>query len=149
MSVDPTVSVDRASLRVGERIAGRLAVTFARLLGRASPKRISGLLRLLRRGARPASYPEASRARHVVTNTSLRCSGPKGCLPRSIATVILCRLRGSWPTWCVGVRVAPPFGAHAWVMAEGRDVDEPYPPGYHRPLLRVEPSSPGHDESRS
>ncbi len=51
-------------------------------------------------------------------------------------------MSGSFPTWCVGVRVLPPFGAHAWIAAEGRDVDEPYPPGYHRVLLTVTPPEP-------
>jgi hypothetical protein len=32
---------------------------------------------------------------------------------------LLCRLRGQWPTWCVGAWRIPPFGAHAWVEADG------------------------------
>lgn len=120
------------------RLAARLAVLVARSLRNKPPKKIQSVLRRISRGARPASYDEALEARELVVGTSLLCTGPEGCLPRSIATVVLCRLRGTVPTWCAGVRVTPPFGAHAWVEAEGRDVGEPYPAGYHRVLLKVE-----------
>ena len=56
---------------------------------------------------------------------------------KSLATVLLCRWRGAWPTWCVGVRRLPPFGAHAWVEAEGVAVGEDYPPDYFRTLFTV------------
>jgi hypothetical protein len=121
------------------KAAAKVAVAVARSLRNKPPKKIQRALRLLSKGARPARYAEAARAREVVVGTSLLCTGPEGCLPRSIATVVLCRLQGTFPTWCAGVRVTPPFGAHAWIAAEGRDVDEPYPPGYHRVLLKVEP----------
>ncbi|GHG62131.1 lasso peptide biosynthesis B2 protein [Streptomyces griseocarneus] len=98
-----------------------------------------------RAGARPATYDEAGRARAVVTSISWKCAAARGCLQRSIATALLCRMSGTFPTWYVGVRIAPPFGAHAWVAAEGRDVDEPYPAGYHQPPLTVAPrSGPAH-----
>ncbi len=141
MSYDPTMAMTPAAFRRRDRVAARLAVGAAKVLARRSPKRIAATLGLLSRGARPAAYDEASYARAVVTNTSLACAGSKGCLPRSIATALLCRLHGSWPTWCVGARVLPPFGAHAWVVAEGREVDEASPPGYHVPLLQVPPAS--------
>lgn len=127
--------------RLARRVlwSARLAILVAYVLRRQSPRRIQRVLRLLSKGARPATYDMASQARDVVTRTSLHCTGPEGCLPRSIATAVLCRLQGCFPVWCVGVRVTPPFGAHAWVMADGRDVDEPYPADYHRVLLRVDP----------
>jgi Transglutaminase-like superfamily len=137
MSHDPTMAMTPSAFRRRERLAARVAVAAAMILARRSPKRIAAVLARLSKGVRSATYTEASYARAVVTNTSLACAAPKGCLPRSIATALLCRTHGSWPTWCVGVRVLPPFGAHAWVVAEGREVDEPSPPGYHRPLLRV------------
>jgi hypothetical protein len=31
----------------------------------------------------------------------------------------------------------PPFGAHAWVEAEGRPVGEDYPPDYFRTFFTV------------
>ena len=137
MSYDLTMAMTPAAFRRRDRLAARVAVAAAMILARRSPKRIAAVLAKLSEGARPATYAEASYARAVVTNTSLTCAAPKGCLPRSIATALLCRTHGSWPTWCVGVRVLPPFGAHAWVVAEGREVDEPSPPGYLRPLLQV------------
>jgi hypothetical protein len=48
-------------------------------------------------------------------------------------------MQGEWPTWVTGVRMAP-FRAHAWVEAEGRLVDEPYPAGYHVPTMTVPPA---------
>ncbi|MFD8788552.1 lasso peptide biosynthesis B2 protein [Kitasatospora sp. NPDC059599] len=109
----------------------------ARLIARKSPARIRALLTRLGRGARPASYAEAEAARDAVVAVSLRCAAFEGCLPRSLATVLLCRARGTWPTWAVGVRARPPFGAHAWVEAEGRMVDEGVDPSYFRSLFTV------------
>ncbi|MFD0475475.1 lasso peptide biosynthesis B2 protein [Nonomuraea thailandensis] len=90
---------------------------------------------LARRGAAPATAAQAKAARDAVIAVSLSCAG-QGCLPRSIAAALLCRLRGTWPTWCTGVRVHP-FAAHAWIEAGGRPVDEP-PVHYHRTIV-VEP----------
>jgi Transglutaminase-like superfamily len=122
---------------VHRRLLPLLAVATGHLIGRLSPRRIRSILTTLARGARPASYTEASRARRTVTAVSVRCAG-EGCLPRSIATVLLCRVRGSWPTWYAGVRTIP-FQAHAWVEAEGRPVDEPLSTTQMRPLVAVPP----------
>ena len=51
--------------------------------------------------------------------------------------MLLCRLHGSWPAWCVGTRRLPPFAAHAWVEAGGAMVGEEFPEDYFRPLIRV------------
>ena len=93
------------------------------------------MLRTLRRGARPATYRDAKVARDDVVAVSLRCAAREGCVPRSLATVLLCRASGVWPTWCVGVRRVPPFGAHAWVEADGEAVGEDYPSDYFRSLI--------------
>ncbi|WP_221471037.1 lasso peptide biosynthesis B2 protein [Amycolatopsis umgeniensis] len=85
----------------------------------------------------PPTYEQARAARNDVVATSDQCNG-EGCLQRSLATVMLCRLRGRWPTWCTGVRTHP-FSAHAWVQAGDRPVDEPHPDQYYRPLLTVTP----------
>ncbi|MDA3647972.1 lasso peptide biosynthesis B2 protein [Saccharopolyspora indica] len=114
-----------------------VAVTGAWWLARQSPARIQTVLTKLRRGARPATYPQALKARNDVLATSVQCHG-EGCLQRSLATALLCRLRGTWPTWCTGVRTHP-FGAHAWVQVGDRPVDEPYPDDYYRPMLVVAP----------
>lgn len=94
---------------------------------------------LLRRGAAPATYPQAQQAREAVLAVSLSCAGNQGCLRRSLATTLLCRMSGRWPTWCIGVRTLPPFGAHAWVEAEDRLVDEDVPETYFSRLMGVGP----------
>jgi hypothetical protein len=114
-----------------------LVVAVARLLAVQPPRRIRSVLNLLRRGARPATLAQAKAAHDTVVAVSLPCAGREGCLPRSLAITLLCRLRGQWPTWCVGARRLPPFAAHAWVEAEGVPVDEPYPPDYFRTFFTV------------
>lgn len=118
-----------------ERLAARAAVTVARPLAALPARRLRRLLRLLRRGASPATVSQALTARQAVVAVSARCAG-QGCLQRSVATVLLCRMRGVWPVWCVGVRTAP-FRAHAWVEIDGTPVGEPYPAGYYRALITV------------
>ncbi|MEV5370712.1 lasso peptide biosynthesis B2 protein [Streptomyces albogriseolus] len=126
---------------LGLRLAARLVVVPAALLALLPPRRIRAVLRVLRRGAAPATAVQAQAARDALCAVSLRCTGPKGCLPRSLGAALLCRLRGTWPTWCAGVRVVPPFTAHAWIEAEGSLVGEGVPDGYFARLVTVEPSS--------
>ncbi len=123
------------------RLAARLVLVPAALLALLPPRRIRAVLRVLRRGAAPATAVQAQAARDALCAVSLRCTGPKGCLPRSLGAALLCRLRGTWPTWCAGVRVVPPFTAHAWIEAEGSLVGEGVPDGYFARLVTVEPSS--------
>lgn len=123
------------------RAAARLAVGLACLLAPLPPARIRAVLTVLRRGAAPATHAQAHQAREAVLAVSLSCAGPQGCLRRSLATALLCRMSGRWPTWCVGVRVLPPFGAHAWVEAEGRLVDEDAPGSYFSRLITVAPKA--------
>jgi hypothetical protein len=126
------------SVTLPRRIVTYLTVGAARLLATQSPRRIRTVLRWLRRGARPATFEQAKAARDAVVAVSLVCAVREGCVPRSLATVLLCRLRGHWPTWCVGVRRLPPFAAHAWVEADGVMVGEDeYPPDYFRTLFTV------------
>ncbi|MFE7114043.1 lasso peptide biosynthesis B2 protein [Streptomyces sp. NPDC057654] len=119
------------------RLAARTAVGAARLLAHLPPRRLSAVLRTARRGAAPADYATALRARQDVTAVSVLCSG-RYCLQRSLATALLCRLGGTWPTWCTGVRT-PPFAAHAWVEADGHRVGEPEEAATYRVLLTVPP----------
>ncbi|MFI6369523.1 lasso peptide biosynthesis B2 protein [Streptomyces sp. NPDC050546] len=121
---------------VSRRIAARTAVAAARLIALLPPRRIRTALGLARRGARPARYDEALRARQDVTAVSTLCAG-RYCLPRSLATALLCRMHGHWPTWCSGVRTSP-FAAHAWVEAEDRPVGEPPDTATYRTLITVE-----------
>ncbi|RJL31264.1 lasso peptide biosynthesis B2 protein [Bailinhaonella thermotolerans] len=121
------------------RLAARAAVSLAFPLSRLPPRRLRAVLALVSRGARPADHARAEAARDAVLAVSLACLGSQGCLPRSLATALLCRMWGVWPTWCAGVRAKPPFGAHAWVEAEGLPVGEASPPGYLSPLITVPP----------
>lgn len=137
MSVPEAIHYDPRAVPVRRRVATRVAVGLARVLATRSPHRIRAVLDVLRRGSRPATIEQARAARDSVIAVSLACAGREGCLPRSLATVLLCRANGSWPTWCVGARRIEPFSAHAWVEAEGEAVGEDYPPDYFRTLLKV------------
>ena len=137
MTTPETVSHRPGSVPLPSRLLAYAVIAVARVLATRSPRRIRTVLGVLRRGARPATYDQAKAARDTVVAVSLTCAAREGCLPRSLATAMLCRLRGTWPVWCVGARRLPPFAAHAWVEAEGVMVDEDYPPDYFRPLLRV------------
>jgi hypothetical protein len=125
------------SVPLPRQLAAYAVIAVARLLATRSPRQIKTVLGRLRKGARPATYAEAKAARDTIVAVSLTCAAREGCLPRSLATVLLCRLRGGWPTWCVGTRRLPPFAAHAWVEAGGAMVDEDYPPDNFRALVRV------------
>ncbi|NGO47840.1 lasso peptide biosynthesis B2 protein [Streptomyces ureilyticus] len=131
----PLAMPERKKPPLRRRVAGHTAVIAARLLARTSPRRICRILALLARGARPCSAEDAQRARDTVVAVSALCAG-EGCLPRSLATVLLCRMTGTQPTWCTGVRTEP-FRAHAWVEVGETPVGEPWPAGYYRPMLRV------------
>lgn len=137
MSVPEAIHYDPRAVPLRRRLETRLAVGLARLLATRSPHRIRTMLGPLGRRSRPATIEEAKVARDSVVAVSLVCAGPEGCLTRSLATVLLCRAHGSWPTWCVGARRLEPFTAHAWVEAEGVAVGEDYPPDYFRTLMRV------------
>ena len=112
-------------LTVTGRMTARLGVGVGRLLAKAPPAVLRGVLGAAARGARAATYCEARRARDTVLTADAFSRGGSACLSRSIATALICRTRGAWPDWCVGVLSTPPFTAHAWVEAEVRIVDEP------------------------
>jgi hypothetical protein len=137
MSMPEAVFYQPRSVPLPRRIVTYLAVGSARLLATQSPRRIRTTLDWVRRGAKPATVEQAKTARDAVVAVSLHCAAREGCVARSLATVLLCRLRGRWPTWCVGARRVPPFAAHAWVEAEGVMVGEDYPPDYFRMLFTV------------
>ncbi|MFF0339801.1 lasso peptide biosynthesis B2 protein [Kribbella sp. NPDC004875] len=137
MSITGVVTYDPRAAPRRQRIAVRLVVPLAKLLAARPPAQLRRLMGVLAKGTRPADAQLTTRARAAVVAVSLTCAGPQGCLPRSIATALYCRLRGRWPTWYVGVRRYPPFGAHAWVEAEGHPIGEPHPPSYHATLFSV------------
>jgi hypothetical protein len=126
------------SVPLPRRVLVRVVVGAARLLATQSPRRIRRVLGFLRRGAEPATVEQVRAARDAVTAVSLSCAAREGCVPRSLATILLCRLGGRWASWSVGARRIPPFGAHAWVEVDGIPVGEDeYPPDYFRTFLTV------------
>ncbi len=138
MSMPEAVFHQPRSLPLQRRVPTYLAVGAARLLATRSPRRIRTVLGLLRRGTAPATFEQALAARDAVTAVSLTCAAREGCVARSLATILLCRLRGRWASWCVGARRVPPFGAHAWVEVGGIPVGEDeYPPDYFRKFFTV------------
>ena len=137
MSMPEAVFHQPRSVPLPRRVVTYLAVGVARLLATQSPRRIRNVLGWLRHGAKPATFEHAKAARDTVVAVSLVCAAREGCVSRSLATILLCRLRGRWPTWCVGARRLPPFAAHAWVEADGIMVGEDYPPDYLSTLFTV------------
>jgi hypothetical protein len=124
-------------LPLRQRPAALAAVGAACMLAGLPPQRIRAVLTLLRRRAAPATYQQTTDALDAILAVSVLCGG-RYCLQRSLATTLLCRIRGVWPTWCIGVRTAP-FVAHAWVEADGQPVGEPHVPGYYHPLIVIHP----------
>jgi hypothetical protein len=114
------------------------AVVVGLVMARFAPRRIRGIMQRASAGVRPATYAQAERHYRSVVAASPRCGGWQGCLPRSIAVSLLCRAEGTWPAWCTGVRVTPPFAAHAWLEADGLIVAEPGTPKAYQALMRVE-----------
>jgi transglutaminase superfamily protein len=112
-------------------------LSVARVLAHRPPRRIRAVLTVLRRRAAPATYQQTEDAHDAGLAVSVLCGG-RYCLQRSLATTLLCRMRGVWPTWCIGVHTAP-FTAHAWVEAEGQPVGETHGPGYYCPLIIITP----------
>lgn len=138
MSIDTTL---RPAARVSaiRRLEGCLAVILACLLARWRPQRIRAVLTRLASGQLPASRSEAQRALETVVSVSRRAAGSRGCVVRSLATVLICRRQGSWPAWCIGVRTFGLSDAHAWVEAEGEPVGEtPGTAAAYRKIMSVE-----------
>ncbi|WP_329260305.1 lasso peptide biosynthesis B2 protein [Streptomyces pseudovenezuelae] len=131
----PVVSERAGRISWHRHLTARCAVGAAHLLAKVPPRRLRRVLRTVSRGSRPATAAQTLDARTSVVSVSAWCAG-QGCLERSIATVLLCRLHGTWPDWCTGVRTRP-FRAHAWVEAEGRPVGEPEDTGLFRAMISV------------
>ncbi|MFI5783185.1 lasso peptide biosynthesis B2 protein [Nocardia sp. NPDC051570] len=134
------VPTTRGSLPLHHRPLALLATLTARLLVLLKPRALRRVLIALRRGSDSATSRQALEARNAVVAVSASCAGEGGCLQRSVATVILCRMRGAWPDWCTGVRTNP-FRAHAWVEVGGHPIGEPRSVDTYHKLLTV-PSSP-------
>ncbi|WP_433259751.1 lasso peptide biosynthesis B2 protein (plasmid) [Streptosporangium sp. CA-135522] len=126
-----------AQVALPNRLLISLIVPTARVLSRRPPRRLRRLFGRLAAGARPASYAEAQLVIDQLLTTSPQCRGGSSCLVRSISALLLCRSRGIWPTWCVGVVATPPFAAHAWIEADDQIVGEPVAREYFRTFFTV------------
>jgi Transglutaminase-like superfamily len=136
----PVALPEPAALSHLDRMRGHLAVGLTRLLLAATqgrPDRLTRVVCAVGRHARPATPATAQRARVVVETVSLRCGSPHGCMPRSLAALLLCRAHGQRVTWLVGVSAAP-GSTHAWIEADGRPVGETFDPRLlYTPIIAI------------
>lgn len=137
MSVGMSMPSPRNEGRLGMLDPRRTVMAVSFLLARLKPDTLGKVLKAFSRGAKPARFDSTTNIHNMVVATSPHCAGWRGCLPRSIAVALLCRCKGAWPTWCVGVRRTPPFAAHAWVESENQVVGEAVPASTYSPLMRV------------
>lgn len=142
MSVTVALSRDRRPRPWKLRLQTRLAICLARILALLKPYVLRRVLARLSKGVAAAGATEVRTARDSVLASSLGLHGLRACLPRSLATALLCRFRGGWPTWCVGVRTAPPFAAHAWVEAGREMIGETGGYESYSRLFTVPPTTP-------
>jgi hypothetical protein len=120
------------------RFAAIACVLVSFALSRVRPHILVKVLKFAKKGSRAASKTEAATARNAIVYVSTVCAG-EGCLPRSIATAFLCRMRGAWPVWRAGARQEP-FEAHAWVEVDGVPIGETFSGGYFTVMLEVSPN---------
>lgn len=125
----------------GLGLRARVAVLLAFAVCSRSPRFVQRFLRLLGKGARRPEFADLLRYRRAVVGVSRYCAG-EGCLPRSVATLILARSYGHTGTWKTGLR-QDPFLAHAWVELDGQMVGEPDSVRLLRTVLTVQPSFAG------
>ncbi|GAB3920357.1 hypothetical protein GCM10029976_005790 [Kribbella albertanoniae] len=126
-----------------DRLLGRICVAAAFGLIKLRPATLRRVMSTVRIGARPATETDAYAARSAVVAVSVTCAG-QGCLPRSVATALRCRLSGTWPHWCTGA-LTEPFRAHAWVEVDGQPVGELDDVKHFRKLIEVAPRGGRHD----
>ncbi|MCE0445053.1 lasso peptide biosynthesis B2 protein [Streptomyces tricolor] len=75
--------------------------------GQVKLARLRAVLEFARRGAAPATVDQRLSAREAVVSVKPALCRTGAVCKRSIATALLCRVRGTWPTWCTGVRTIP------------------------------------------
>ncbi|WP_423243492.1 lasso peptide biosynthesis B2 protein [Actinomyces wuliandei] len=124
-------------LEESSRIKTRAATSVALALSFLPPFALEWCLQQIMCSAKPSTFNEVSSARASVCAVSKRCRG-RGCLQRSIAVVIFCRLSGTTPSWKSGYRLDP-FRAHAWVEVGGVPVGEPSDVTYYARVLEANP----------
>ncbi|GGM47287.1 hypothetical protein GCM10011608_35040 [Micromonospora sonchi] len=132
--------IAQSGLRLGLRhgLLARMATSTAWFLTRLPPTAICRVLTVVVKGAKAADPQQVSYWRGAANTVSVRCAG-NGCLQRSVAVVLACRVFGTAPTWRTGFR-PDPFVAHAWVEADGAPVDEPPVVTHFHIVLEVAPT---------
>lgn len=125
-----------------DAIYARLASSVAWWVSMLPPRHIFRLLQAVVKDVAPATLDEAERARAFICSVSTRCAG-QGCLQRSIAVVLYCRVGGRGPSWKTGYQTSP-FRAHAWVEVDGNPVTEPPEVARFLPVLEVHPPGTSH-----
>ena len=136
MSMPEAVFHQPRSVPPPRRAVAYAAVGAARLLATQPPRRIRAVLGQLRRDATPATFEQAKAARDTVVAVSLHCAAREGCVARSLATVLLCRLSGRWRPGASapgGCRRSAPTPGWRPRAAGGED----YPPDYFRTFFTV------------
>jgi Transglutaminase-like superfamily len=99
------------------------------------PTLLQSVLHGLSHSHRPTNAHQARLMRAAVCAVSARCAG-EGCLQRSIAAFMLCRMEGHSPEWKTGYQLEP-FAAHAWIEVDGVPIDEPHRIRSYVPVLTV------------
>jgi len=128
-----------ADQRRGRNPRAIVALAFSNVVCRLSPSTIRKIFSLLAMHAAPATYDQAEEAVLEISQHSQAAAGRFSCLRRSIASALLLRMSGRWPTWSIGVPRRPPFRAHAWIEAENRIVAELGAPEAFSRLICVPP----------
>lgn len=122
----------------GSRVYIRAVVRIGIVLRSCRPNQTRRFLTLAAKGLPEASHQQATQARDLVLKYDPRTRGETACVPRVIASALLCRRRyKSWPRVCFGVLITPPFRAHAWLEAEGRSVQEDLPATFYGLLFAI------------
>ncbi|ADD43891.1 lasso peptide biosynthesis B2 protein [Stackebrandtia nassauensis] len=83
--------------------------------------------RLSRPAVRPASERQAVTVLAAIDAACRWVPVRAACLERSIAAVVLLRLRRRRVEWCHGIKTQP-VALHAWIQVDGRPVGEPADP---------------------
>ncbi|MGW4528065.1 lasso peptide biosynthesis B2 protein [Amycolatopsis sp. NPDC004378] len=122
-------------VNIGGRLTALMCLLAAKVLAKRPPATVVRVLDFVAARARPATMAEAAEARRRLLASNIAAGRADACLRRSLAIVLLCRVRGSVPVWRLGVRREPPFYAHAWVEAEGGPVGEFIEPSAVVPML--------------
>jgi len=107
-------------------LIGEVLVTYARTRGLVRGRELRDVVAVLRRGAPEdgVDSPAVRRVAYRLASAVQRTLGPlpidSRCLMRSLVLARMLARRGIGATVVIGVRVAPDFGAHAWVEYGGR-----------------------------